>query len=226
MTACEGRGGRAVRAQYRQLQCRSPSHQAVKTTGEACRCHSSQRRCRSRACGHVGSVGRWYRECTFLTFSSYCSRKQKMQDRQRVSGFARLYAALRGLQVDIEEAMGEFEAQMDILTSVSPFKDRRRVELISRSSSASAEPPPKLLKLHKQLLQLFAQYEHLSKRLSSLPAEEGGSQSLVQSAVARSAALFLAKEMAKVQVCSIVFCCLLCERNTDAVYRLCHDYKR
>jgi rabenosyn-5 len=39
-----------------------------------------------------------------------------MQDRQRVSGFARLYAALRKSQVEIEEAMGDFEAQMDILT--------------------------------------------------------------------------------------------------------------
>lgn len=54
--------------------------------------------------------------------------------------------------------------------------------------------------MHKQLLTLFAQYEHLSKRLSSLPVEEGSSQSVVQSAVARTAATFLAKEMIKVQV--------------------------
>jgi hypothetical protein len=50
------------------------------------------------------------------------------------------------------------------------------------------------------LLALFAQYEHLSKRISSLPVLEGSSQSTVQSAVARTAAMFLAKEMVKVQV--------------------------
>lgn len=62
------------------------------------------------------------------------------------------------------------------------------------------DPPPALLKVHKKVLGLFATYEHLSKRLSSIPAVEGGSQSIVQAAVARSAAVFLAKEMAKVQV--------------------------
>jgi len=61
-------------------------------------------------------------------------------------------------------------------------------------------PSAEILALHKQLLTLFAQYEHLSKRLSSLPVEEGSSQSTVQSAVARTAATFLAKEMIKVQV--------------------------
>jgi hypothetical protein len=45
-------------------------------------------------------------------------RKQKMQDRQRVSGFARLYAALRTMQAEIEEVMLEFEGHMDLLTWV------------------------------------------------------------------------------------------------------------
>lgn len=43
-------------------------------------------------------------------------RKQKMQDRQRVSGFAKLYAALTSLQAEIEEVMLDFEGHMDILT--------------------------------------------------------------------------------------------------------------
>lgn len=54
--------------------------------------------------------------------------------------------------------------------------------------------------MHKHLLTLFVQYEHLSKRISNLPCDEGGSQAKVQSAVARSAAMFLGKEMVKVQV--------------------------
>ena len=43
-------------------------------------------------------------------------RKQKIADRQRVNGFARLYQALRTLQAEIEEMMPDFEEQMDILT--------------------------------------------------------------------------------------------------------------
>lgn len=68
-----------------------------------------------------------------------------------------------------------------------------------RSHSTPPNPSPALLKVHKHLLSLFAHFETLSKRLTSTPAPEGGSQSIVQAAVARSAAVFLAKEMAKVQ---------------------------
>lgn len=68
-----------------------------------------------------------------------------------------------------------------------------------RMTSDPGPPPPSLLVLHKTLLTLFTQYEHLSKRLSSLPAEDGSSQAQLQSAVARVAAAFLAKQMAKVQ---------------------------
>lgn len=41
-----------------------------------------------------------------------------MQDRQRVPGFARLYAALRTLQSEIEEVMLDFEGHMDLLRYV------------------------------------------------------------------------------------------------------------
>ena len=72
--------------------------------------------------------------------------------------------------------------------------------MIRRSHQTPPDPPPALLRVHKHLLELFASFEVLSKRVSSIPAKEGGSQSTVQAAVARSAAVFLAKEMAKVQV--------------------------
>ena len=48
-----------------------------------------------------------------------CSRKQKIEDRQRPTGFARLYQMLRTLQAEIEDAMPDFEEQMVILTYVS-----------------------------------------------------------------------------------------------------------
>ncbi|WVQ98252.1 hypothetical protein IAU59_005375 [Kwoniella sp. CBS 9459] len=111
------------------------------------------------------------------------SRKQKMADRQRVTGFARLYQALRSLQSEIEDLMPEYEDQLAELTE----------------SSEAGDPTPEVIQTHKSLLTLFAQYEHLSKRIGGLTCTEGSSQAVVQSAVARSAAGFLAKEMVKLQ---------------------------
>ena len=67
-----------------------------------------------------------------------------------------------------------------------------------------------VLKLHKHVLSVLAQYEHLSKRISSLPSPEGSSQATVQSAIARSAATFLAMQMVKLQVryCVLIRSCL------------------
>lgn len=95
--------------------------------------------------------------------------------------------------------MPDFEEQMDILT-YGLLTLPCRALLTLRSSVEPEEPTAETVNLHKQLLTLFAQYEHLSKRISSLPVEEGSSQSTVQSAVARTAAMFLAKEMIKIQV--------------------------
>ncbi|WVQ79874.1 hypothetical protein IAT38_001974 [Cryptococcus sp. DSM 104549] len=111
------------------------------------------------------------------------SRKQKMQDRQRVTGFSRLYQALRSLQSEIEDLIPEYEDHLVELTS----------------SIEAIEPHPEVIALHKQLIALFTQYEHLCKRISGMPCEEGGSQAQVQGAVARSAAAFMGKEMMKLQ---------------------------
>ncbi|RXK40873.1 hypothetical protein M231_01721 [Tremella mesenterica] len=111
------------------------------------------------------------------------SRKQKMTDRQKVSGFARLYGILRSLQAEIESLMPDYEDSLAELSASPDFPD----------------PSPDLLSSHKNLITLFTQYEHLSKRLSNLPCDEGSSQAVIQSAVARSSASFLSKEMLKVQ---------------------------
>lgn len=117
------------------------------------------------------------------TTNKHLRRKQKMQDRQRVTGFARLYQALRTLQAEIEDLAADFEEQLS--------------ELVS--STDPIEPPDELLTLHRQLIALFTQYEQLSKRISGLPCQENGSQASVQSAIARSAAVFMTKEMVKLQ---------------------------
>jgi hypothetical protein len=100
--------------------------------------------------------------------------------------------------------MPDFEEQMDILTYVQSFTNPILAEwrFLDRSTYSSnlPEPPPSLITTHKTLLTLFAQYDHLSKRVSHMSCEEGSSQSQVQSAVGRSAAMFLAREMVKVQV--------------------------
>jgi len=73
-------------------------------------------------------------------------------------------------------------------------------KLIYRSNDTPIEPPEDLLLTHKTLMALLLQYEHLTKRISSIQCEEGGNQATVQGAVARMAATFLTKEMLKVQV--------------------------
>jgi hypothetical protein len=74
-----------------------------------------------------------------------------------------------------------------------------------RSNETPIEPPEDLLLTHKTLMALLLQYEHLTKRISSIQCEEGGNQATVQGAVARMAATFLTKEMLKVQVCRPFF---------------------
>jgi len=70
-----------------------------------------------------------------------------------------------------------------------------------RSNETATDPPDDLLLTHKTLMALLLQYEHLTKRISSIQCAEGGNQATVQGAVARMAATFLTKEMLKVQVC-------------------------
>jgi hypothetical protein len=82
-------------------------------------------------------------------------------------------------------------------------------ELIIRSNETPIEPPDDLLLTHKTLMALLLQYEHLTKRISSIQCEEGGNQATVQGAVARMAATFLTKEMLKVQVCLLFVFVLL-----------------
>lgn len=55
----------------------------------------------------------WIGHLLTLVFDS---RKQKMADRTRVTGFARLYQALKTLQAEIDDMMPDFEEQMEILT--------------------------------------------------------------------------------------------------------------
>jgi rabenosyn-5 len=166
----------------------------------------------------------WTRENADLS-----RRKQKIADRQRVSGFARLYGALRTIQHEIEAIMGEFEDQMEDLVYVisfayptsssllslkffssSPRRDacarhdlvKLKCELIDSNHDPPIDPPPDLVLTHKTLMALLGQYEHLTKRISGMPVDSQGTggQATVQGAVGRGAAAFLTMGMLKVQV--------------------------
>lgn len=75
-----------------------------------------------------------------------------------------------------------------------------RSDVSEADDNKPPDPPPDLVKTHKDLLALLSQHEVLSKRLSNLPCDEGGNQATVQSAVARASATFLTTTMLKLQV--------------------------
>jgi hypothetical protein len=83
------------------------------------------------------------------------------------------------------------KSRWDVLT-IRSIKDKE--------GDTPNEPSDELLSTHKTLMDLLLQYEHLTKRISSVQCVEGGNQATVQGAVARTAAAFLTKEMLKVQV--------------------------
>lgn len=123
------------------------------------------------------------------------SRKQKMADRRRVSGFTRLYDALKEVETEILDLLPELQEMLLSVSSTPP---------------TLVLPPPipsDLVALHKHILILFTQYDALAKKIRSYPlARVGGgggggdldveisSQKRVQEAIARSAASFVSKE--------------------------------
>lgn len=62
------------------------------------------------------------------------------------------------------------------------------------------EISPDTLSLHKQLVELFQDYEQLTKRIRDQPCEEGSGQWKLQQAIARASGLFISKEAGIIQV--------------------------
>ncbi|KAI0818537.1 FYVE zinc finger-domain-containing protein [Irpex lacteus] len=109
-------------------------------------------------------------------------RKQYIQEAQKVPIFARLYEAFILLEKEIEEALPQFQELM-----VSLSQDERP------SVEASAA--------RKRLLEAFAQYDALAKRMRKLPCPggPGSSQDRVQQAILLRATNFLQKNMFPLQ---------------------------
>ncbi|KAI0065423.1 hypothetical protein BV25DRAFT_1821825 [Artomyces pyxidatus] len=107
-------------------------------------------------------------------------RQQYTHDVAQAPTFARLYDVFVSLEKEIEDSLPLFQ---ELLMSLST-EDRPTAE-------ASAA--------RKRILEAFAQYDALAKRIRKLPAPAGSSQDRVQAAVLMRANVFLQKHMFPLQ---------------------------
>ncbi|KAK7449662.1 carboxypeptidase Y-deficient [Stygiomarasmius scandens] len=114
-------------------------------------------------------------------------RQQYLLEMSAVPTFARLYEALITLEKELEDSLPQFQ------------------ELVLSLNKNITDIPPQALPTHeatvarKRLLELFAQYDALSKRIRSLPCKPGSSQDRVQLAVMTRANFFLQQHMFPLQ---------------------------
>ncbi|KAI0831511.1 FYVE zinc finger-domain-containing protein [Trametes gibbosa] len=107
-------------------------------------------------------------------------RQQYRQDMVGVPLFSRLYEAFISLEKEIEDELPVFQELM-----ISLSKQER--------------PTPEASAVRKRLLEAFAQYDALAKRIRKLPSAPGSSQDHIQNAVLTRANLFLQKHMFPLQ---------------------------
>ncbi|KAI1794555.1 FYVE-domain-containing protein [Ganoderma leucocontextum] len=107
-------------------------------------------------------------------------REQYRQEMGVVPLFTRLYDALISLEKEIEDELPIFQELV-----VNLAKQER--------------PTPEATAARKRLLEAFAQYDALAKRIRQLPCPPSGSQDRIQGAVIARANLFLQKNMFPLQ---------------------------
>ncbi|CDO72894.1 hypothetical protein BN946_scf185002.g79 [Trametes cinnabarina] len=107
-------------------------------------------------------------------------RQQYRQDMASMPLSSRLYEAFISLEKEIEEELPVFQELM-----ISLSKQER--------------PTPEASAARKRLLEAFAQYDALAKRIRKLPCAPGSSQDRVQNAILTRANLFLQKHMFPLQ---------------------------
>ncbi|KAF9049250.1 hypothetical protein BDZ89DRAFT_941093 [Hymenopellis radicata] len=107
-------------------------------------------------------------------------RQQYQQEMSVVPTFSHLYAVLVELEKEIEDSLPQFQEML-----VSLNQDDHP----TKEASAA----------RKRLLEVFAQYDAVAKRIRKLPCSAGGSQDRVQLAVATRANVFLQKHMFPLQ---------------------------
>lgn len=109
-------------------------------------------------------------------------RRQYMHEARTVPLFTRLYEAFISIEKEIEDALPQFQELM-----LSLNNDER--------------PSPEALAARKRLLEAFAQYDAVAKRIRKLPCKggPGSSQDRVQQAIVTRANIFLQKNMFPLQ---------------------------
>jgi len=108
--------------------------------------------------------------------------QQHKQEAQEVPLFSRLYAAFINLEKEIEDSLPQFQ---ELMLSLSKHE----------------RPTPEATAARKRLLDAFAQYDALAKRIRQLPSPggPGSSQDRIQQAVLARATIFLQKNMFPLQ---------------------------
>ncbi|KAH7107497.1 hypothetical protein BKA62DRAFT_610430 [Auriculariales sp. MPI-PUGE-AT-0066] len=109
-------------------------------------------------------------------------RKQYTVEQTAVPTFARLHDAMIYVESEIEASLPAFQ---DMVIGLGSNADT------PRSAEAKAT--------RKRLVDAFADYDALSKRIQALPCAEGSSQERVQSAIRTRANLFLQQHMIPLQ---------------------------
>ncbi|KAF9532299.1 hypothetical protein CPB83DRAFT_847611 [Crepidotus variabilis] len=110
-------------------------------------------------------------------------RQQYRQQTQILPPFVDLYQQFVALESDIEEALPKFE------------------ELLMTLNHQNDQPTKEASAARKKLLDCFAQYDRLAKKIRALPCSNGAgsSQERVQMAIMTRASLFLQKNMFPLQ---------------------------
>ncbi|KAK0458468.1 FYVE zinc finger-domain-containing protein [Desarmillaria tabescens] len=107
-------------------------------------------------------------------------RQQYQQEMSAVPTFAKLYQVLLELEKELEDCLPQFQ------------------ELIV-SLNQDEHPTKEATAARKRLLDIFAQYDAVAKRIRKLPCTPGSSQDRVQMAVTTRANIFLQKHMFPLQ---------------------------
>ncbi|TFK55163.1 hypothetical protein OE88DRAFT_1623970 [Heliocybe sulcata] len=142
---------------------------------------------RKRSTGGGGAQGGGGEEEKFLKGVRVCRgcrgvllQQQYAQEVRQVPTFVRLYEAFITLEKDIEDTLPQFQ---ELLVSLSNDE----------------QPTKEASAIRKHLLDSFAQYDVLAKRIRKAPCPKGSSQERVQAAVLTRANLFLQRHMLPLQ---------------------------
>lgn len=141
-------------------------------------------------------------------------RKQYLHEASRVPTFARLYAVCLALyhtsssyplcsrlwqwRRTLRRPSPNSKNLYSLYRQSFLFPSRPSLMCRQRTNTAPHNAPSAAMR--KRLLDSFAEYDQLAKRIRQLPAPRGGSQQRVQSAILTRANLFLQKNMFPLQV--------------------------